>query len=44
MFPAKLQSELLRQDLANEDELLLAIAGIKQVSIHSYPRGGPKKA
>ncbi len=28
----KLQCEMLRQDLENEDELLLALAGLKQVS------------
>ena len=27
----RLQSELLQQDLHNEDEILIAIAGIKQV-------------
>ena len=30
-FSDKLQCEMLRQDLDNEDELLLALAGLKQV-------------
>ena len=31
----RLQSELLQQDLHNEDEILIAIAGIKQVMLNT---------
>ena len=30
-IPDKLQHEILRQGMANEDELLLSLAGLKQV-------------
>lgn len=32
MFLERLQAQLLQQELSNEDEMLVAIAGIKQVS------------
>lgn len=31
VFSGRLQTEILQQTLENEDELLIAIAGIKQV-------------
>ena len=35
-FTARLQAELLHQRLENEDEILIAIAGIKQVRISMH--------
>ena len=35
-FTARLQAELLHQRLENEDEILIAIAGIKQVGKDTY--------